>query len=184
VREGKVLKFLETVVFKIRKPLTKAQIKEIERKRKGEDPIIWEEPVITQDDLEWAKSRAIPEDQYRQLREGDLFNPETDSVVVPDILVDDQGDLLKFHSIYTSYVSALAELYQTQVSLGVNTHPSFRGQGFKNWMETQERKQDSLAREQYADRGAGGINATYTDEEFLRCQVELLKSAGEKHTVS
>jgi len=59
VREGKVLKFLETVVFKIRKPLTKAQIKEIERKRKGEDPIIWEEPVITQDDLEWAGMRRL-----------------------------------------------------------------------------------------------------------------------------
>lgn len=39
MREGKVLKFLETVVFKIRKPLTKAQIKEIERKRKGKIPL-------------------------------------------------------------------------------------------------------------------------------------------------
>ena len=184
MRESKVLIFMEEVVFKIRKPLTKNQLRANEAKRKGLDPIKRDEVVITQDDLNWAADMGMTEEQYRRLREEDQFDPNLDSVVVPDILIDDEGDLLKFHSINTSYVSALAEMYKTQVSLGINHDPQFRGEAFNSWMEMKAKEQDQLARERFEDRGAGGINATYSDEDFIRYQESLFKSSAEKPAVS
>jgi len=39
-----------------------------------------------------------------------------------------------------------------------------------------------LAREQFEDRGAGGVNSSYTDADFLRMQLALLKSSVAKPT--
>lgn len=51
-------------------------------------------------------------------------------------------------------------------------------------MEIRRTQADQLAREQFEGRGAGGVNSSYTDAEFLRMQLALLKSSVAKPTVS
>jgi len=49
-------------------------------------------------------------------------------------------------------------------------------------MEIRRTQADQLAREQFEDRGAGGVNSSYTDADFLRMQLALLKSSVAKPT--
>jgi len=121
------------------------------------------------------------------LIEQDRVDLEADSVREPGDyadLVSGQGKLLKWDTINNAYLSAVAELQGVQISLGVNREPPFRGKSLKNVMEIRRTQADQLAREQFEDRGAGGVNSSYTDAEFLRMQLALLKSSVAKPTGS
>jgi hypothetical protein len=83
---------------------------------------------------------------------------------------------LKYETVKV-YSAAIAELYHTQVSMGLNRAPSFRGVAFKGLMRDLQRTQEKRSRETFEDRGAGGIAAGYTLEEFLYMQDQLLSGA-------
>jgi hypothetical protein len=83
---------------------------------------------------------------------------------------------LKYETVKV-YNAAIAELYHTQVSMGLNQAPPFRGVAFKGLMRDLQRTQEKRARETFEDRGASGIAAGYTLEEFLQMQDQLLSSA-------
>ena len=74
------------------------------------------------------------------------------------------------------YVAAIAELYRHQVSAGLNRHPNFRGPGLKGLMVDLERTQALRADAAFEDRGVGGAQGGYTEEEFLRMQELMLSS--------
>jgi hypothetical protein len=65
------------------------------------------------------------------------------------------------------YVAAIAELYNTQLSLGIAHGPKFRGQSLKALMTDLARKQAQKRKAAFEDRGAKGLNASYTMEQFL-----------------
>jgi len=124
--------------------------------------------------------------QFEEALRDDQFDPDIDSVEVPAVLheAEEEGDLLKWDTINTAYISAIAAIYKRQVSLGQNLHPPFRGAGFNNTMKAKRLEADELAREQFEDRGANGANSTYTDEDFLRINQALLKGSGARPSVS
>ena len=185
VYEGKVLLWLQEVVFLLRKPITKKEISQREKRGKNSEGEVIEpeDIVITDEDIAWAAERGMTRAQYVEARKVDQFDLDADSVHVPDEY-DERGNLLKFDSINTSYISAVAELYQQQVSLGTNMHPPFRGAGFKQYMDAKHMEADKIRREQFEDRGAGGVNATYSDAEFERVQRRLMKDAAARPEVS
>jgi hypothetical protein len=181
--------WLEEVVFKIRKPLTKAERKAFETLRNGGAAGLVGRPEITwsQEDLKWAEEKGMTEADLVSLIEQDRVDLEADSVREPGDsadLVSGQGKLLKWDTINNAYLSAIAELQGVQISLGTNKEPPFRGKSLKNVMEIRRTQADQLAREQFEDRGAGGVNSSYTDADFLRMQLALLKSSVAKPTVS
>jgi hypothetical protein len=75
------------------------------------------------------------------------------------------------------YVAAVVELYHTQVSLGLNNNPNFRGMALKVLLKDLSRKQAQRRREAFEDRGAKGLNSGYTSEQFLHMQDQLLSGA-------
>ena len=181
--------WMEEVVFKIRKPLTKAERKAFETLRNGGAAGLVGRPEITwsQEDLKWAEEKGMTEADLVSLIEQDRVDLEADSVREPGDsadLVSGQGKLLKWDTINNAYLSAIAELQGVQISLGTNKEPPFRGKSLKNVMEIRRTQADQLAREQFEDRGAGGVNSSYTDADFLRMQLALLKSSVAKPTVS
>ena len=178
--------WLEEVVFKIRKPLTKAERKAFETLRNGGAAGLVGRPEITwsQEDLKWAEEKGMTEADLVSLIEQDRVDLEADSVREPGDsadLVSGQGKLLKWDTINNAYLSTIAELQGVQISL---EEPPFRGKSLKNVMEIRRTQADKLAREQFEDRGAGGVNSSYTDADFLRMQLALLKSSVAKPTVS
>jgi hypothetical protein len=76
------------------------------------------------------------------------------------------------------YNAAIAELYHYQVSMGLNKAPTFRGATHKPLMKGLSRTQDQRSRDTFQDRGAGGIDSGYSQEEFLQMQDKLLSGAG------
>jgi hypothetical protein len=75
------------------------------------------------------------------------------------------------------YVVANAELYHTQVSLGLNDNPNLRGMALKVLLKDLLRKQAQKRRETFEDCGAKGLNSGYTLEQFLHMQDQLLSGA-------
>jgi hypothetical protein len=105
--------------------------------------------------------------------------PEVDSEVDSEVEVEAESSSrctpLKYETVKV-YIAAIAELYHAQVSIGSNQAPSFRGAAFKGLMRDLQRTQEKRARETFEDRGASGIAAGYTLEEFLHIQDQLLSS--------
>lgn len=82
------------------------------------------------------------------------------------------------------YNAAIAELYHYQVSMGLNKAPTFRGSTHRSLMKGLSRLQDQRARNTFEDRGAGGIDSGYSQEEFLQMQDKLLLGAKKAPQVS
>jgi hypothetical protein len=75
------------------------------------------------------------------------------------------------------YIAAIAEIYYTQVLLGLNTHANFRGTALKSLIKDLARTQAQKRQDAFEDRGAKGVNSSYTTEQFLHLQDLLLLSA-------
>jgi hypothetical protein len=73
VGEGKVFMWLEEVVFKARKPLTKAEHKAFETLRNGgaAGPVGRPEITWSQEDLKWAEEKRMTEAGLVSLMEQD-----------------------------------------------------------------------------------------------------------------
>jgi len=68
------------------------------------------------------------------------------------------------------YIATIAEIYHTQVSLGLNTHPNFRSTALKSLIKDLARTQAQKRRDTFKDRKAKGVNTSYTTEQFLHLQ--------------
>jgi hypothetical protein len=75
------------------------------------------------------------------------------------------------------YISAIVELYHYQVSIGFNRTPTFRAATHKSLMKGLSRTQNQGSRDTFQARGAGGIDSSYSQEEFLQMQDKLLSGA-------
>jgi hypothetical protein len=82
------------------------------------------------------------------------------------------------------YNAAIAELYHYQVSMGLNKAPNFRGATHRSLMKGLLRTQGQRSRDAFEDRGAGGIDSGYSQEEFLQMQDKLLSRAKKAPQVS
>lgn len=186
VNEKKAIAWLQEDVFKMRIPLTKRE-KAAHQKKLGKLPeasssIVWDDSDESM--AEFAEKRGLSQDQVLAMYNEFQFDMERDSVIEPEAVAGPQGNLLKWQTIHDSYVSALAELYNVQVAMELNTYPNWRGPGLKALMESERSKQDAISRSQFDDRGAGGVNTGYSEKELLALQVTLLKRAYDTPTVS
>jgi hypothetical protein len=79
---------------------------------------------------------------------------------------------LQFLTIKTVqvYIAAIAKIYYTQVSLGLNTHANFRGTALKSLMKDLAQTQAQKRRDAFEDHRAKGVNTSYTTEQFLHLQ--------------
>lgn len=183
VTESKVVKWLVDVVFQIRKDVTKkAQgARKLSLTPQSLKPI---EITLTDENIKWGASIGKTREELLALLEQDRLDLEVDSVLDPDTAEALEGDFFKWDTVKNAYISAIAELYEFQVSTGTNSNPTFRGAALKALMETKRSQQDALSREQFEDRGAGGLNSSYSDGEFLRIHRHLLNSIPKRATVS
>jgi hypothetical protein len=186
VNEKKVCKWLQDEVFNMKKPATK---KEQNKHKKAlaqhsAEGLPVQSIVLNTDDIEWGRIRGMNEQELLALLEEDRVDLEVDSVLDPETRATLDGKFLKFDTIYNSYISALAEEYQFQVATEQNHYPNFRGAALKNLLNSRRAEEDSLSRIQFEDRGAGGLNSSYTEADFINIQKALLKSSSERVTVS
>jgi hypothetical protein len=82
------------------------------------------------------------------------------------------------------YIAAVAELHHEQHSLGLAPNPTFRGPALQGLLQSRYRAEGSIKRQAYADRGASGITAGYTEPEFLYLQEVLLRGSSKSLVVS
>jgi len=68
------------------------------------------------------------------------------------------------------YIAAIAEIYYTQVSLRLNTHANFRGTALKSLIKDLAQTQAQKRHDAFKDRGAKGVNTSYTTKQFLHLQ--------------
>jgi len=79
---------------------------------------------------------------------------------------------LRFLTVKTVqvYIAAIAEIYYTQVSLRLNTHANFRGTALKSLIKDLAQTQAQKRHDAFKDRGAKGVNTSYTTKQFLHLQ--------------
>jgi len=63
-------------------------------------------------------------------------------------------------------------------------HPNFRGTALKSLMKDLARTQAQKRRDAFENRGAKGVNTSYTIEQFLHLQDQLLSNAQSSAQVS
>lgn len=64
-----------------------------------------------------------------------------------------------------------------QVTKGINKYPNYRGLALSNKIDEIKRGRDQQNRETFRDRGAGGIQDGYSEEELLRLCQDLLNQS-------
>lgn len=82
------------------------------------------------------------------------------------------------------YIAGVAELHHEQHSLGLAPNPTFRGPALQGLLQSRYRAEGSIKQHAYTDRGASGITAGYTEQEFLHLQEVLLRGSSKSLTVS
>jgi len=132
------------------------------------------------DDFKWAADRGLTPEQFAALLEEDCVDPDVDHA--PGPVEDDRGTLLKWGTIDT-YISAVAELFNIQRSYKINAHENFRGPALKQLLDARRAQDDDISRGDYQDRGAGGLETGYNDEELGRIQEALLENAAQRPQV-
>ena len=175
--EAKVVMWLQEDLFKRRVavPSKKPRSRLGKRKRAGT-------PAATKADigsaeLALARQLEIPLD--------DLSAMVADDRGASDESSEDEdgegqgGSLLKFSTIEV-YVAAVAELWSVQLSMGLHSHALLRGPALNQELDKRRSQSDQQARQDYADRGAGGLNSGYTDAEFLQMNKLLLAQAAQR----
>jgi hypothetical protein len=86
---------------------------------------------------------------------------------------DDAGDAeagvvgLSYKS-YQAYVSAMVQMWNTQISLGLHNNPNPNGAALKSYMDTIKRGTVRRKRENFADRGKDTLADGYTPEDMLK----------------
>ena len=190
VSEEKLVLWLQDVVLQLR-----ISNKPLGQKRKGDaiNPAALP-PRKRRKGVGRGESSALADcdPQVKQLAEGLEMPVEELLRELPAMLADDRdsGDseqgqgggeagadrFLKAGTV-DSYIAAVLQLYKVQQALGHNAYRHPRGGVLKDVVRQTKEAQDARDREAFIDRGIGGTNAGYSDEEFLALQQHLLQSA-------
>jgi hypothetical protein len=64
------------------------------------------------------------------------------------------------------YVTALTDLYQTQKTMGINSHTSPHKDSVREYLKALQQKDAQHKREQFADKGHDTLLDSYTEDEF------------------
>jgi hypothetical protein len=72
-----------------------------------------------------------------------------------------------------SYVTALTDLYQTQKTIGMNSHTSLHEDSVREYFKALQRKDTQHKREQFVDKGRDTLLDSYTEDEFKSVYYEL-----------
>lgn len=91
---------------------------------------------------------------------------------------DSEGSLL-VKSTVDAYVAAVIELWRIQVANGSKNTENPRSAAVRGFLEQRGRQRGRQDRENYKDRGSDGIQAGYSDDEWLRVQEYLLGGAAQ-----
>jgi hypothetical protein len=182
VTEKKVCLWLQEVVFQIRKPTSKKKAKRVGKLPSGS--FTPHEIVLTVEDLAWGEQRGYSRERLLAMLEEDRVDLDVDSVVDPETAEVLECGYLKYDTIYNSYISAIAEMYEFQKSTEMNAHPNFRGAALKALLDSKRSQQDQMGREQFENRGAGGLNSSYSEKDLLKIQRTLLSAVQKRPTVS
>jgi hypothetical protein len=103
--------------------------------------------------------------------------------------VDSDSEECSIGTLFSSatidvYIAGVAELHHEQHSLGLAPNPTFRGPALQGLLQSRYREEGSIKRRAYIDRGASGITAGYTEQEFLYLQEVLLRGSSKSLIVS
>lgn len=132
---------------------------------------------IDPDVQQWSLERQIPAPELLQMIEDDREAVNgVDAADVPRNVEQEGSGALSYKTV-EGYVTAIAELHETQRALKQPVPESFRGAALKAMLEGYRRQTDARARENYVDRGADGITNGYTDEEQLTLHTKLLSQS-------
>jgi hypothetical protein len=135
-------------------------------------------PAVSREVANMATRLEIPADDIDAMLDDDHVDPERD--VPPELQQPgSEGSAMKWTTVDT-WMSAIAELYNTQKSLGRNKYPNFRGAALNGLLDAYKRGQHARDRDAFEDRGATGITSGYTDDEFLQLNRVLLAGAHER----
>ena len=74
------------------------------------------------------------------------------------------------------YIAAIAEIYYMQVSLELNMHPNFCSTALKSFIKDLVQMQAQKCWDAFENCKAKGANSSYTTEQFLYLQNQLLSS--------
>jgi len=181
VTQDKVCLWLEEVVFKIRRPPTKAELKASQKKRVSVPPPTGVE--IEPADIEWGRERGLTEGDLRAMLMEDRVDLERDSVEEPES-AEPEGALLKAETIYNAYLSAISNLHDHQHASQQGVDSKFRGVLIKNMISSRRSAQDQRNREAFEDRGANGIQSGYSAKDWHAIQVQLLRNCAGRPSVS
>jgi hypothetical protein len=89
-----------------------------------------------------------------------------------------EGTLLTRGTV-DAYVAAVLELWRLQVAHGNPNVENPRGAAVRGFLEQRGRQRGRFDRETFQDRGAEGIQAGYSSEEWLRMQTILLSATAQ-----
>jgi hypothetical protein len=188
VSEEKLVLWLQDVVLQLR-----ISSKPLGQKRKGDavNPAALPPQKRRRGGAGRGESSTLTDcdPQVKQLAEGLEMPVEELLRELPAMLADDResGDdeqgqgggeagadrFLKVGTV-DSYIAAVLQLYKVQQALGHNAYRHPRGGVLKDIVRQTKEAQDARDREAFIDRGIGGTNADYSDEEFLALQRHLL----------
>ncbi|GAB9464207.1 Short-chain dehydrogenase [Globisporangium polare] len=79
-----------------------------------------------------------------------------------------------------NYVKAIVDLYKSQQSLSVNTHPHPRGKALKVFLYNDTLLTNKHKRDEYEDRGDGTVLETYGEDEMHKLSKYYFDDGSEK----
>lgn len=182
VTEAKVCIWLRDDIFLRRVPPPKGRkgtkdssVSRLGKRKRGEGPAVRKDGREREEEKELARQLGVSLEDMPAMLEDDRAESDIDDDSESEG-TQRPGTLYRMNTI-DAYCAAIAELYQTQRTNGVNCHPTFRGPAFKGLVESRGRLQDQNNREDFTDRGLQSLYDGYTTEQFLHMQECLLQGA-------
>jgi hypothetical protein len=184
VTQGKICLWLSSDVLVRRKPYTKKEQRRLDKQQaSGKASASSGQSRLDAGAEEWARGKGLTRQQLEELLQGDHFDPSVDHARgAPEEGAGLPGQLYGWPWA-EQHVSAVAQLHSIQQTLDPSL-PGFRGPALKALLAARRSQKDAIARENYADRGEGGVEAAYSYSEFGKMQEELLNSANSRAQVS
>ena len=174
VTEPKVRKFFTEVVFLRRVLPSKKTIASVSKRRKKTGPGELPPVVPGPDDLLFGQEYGMSYEALVEFMEADRVDMNRDSVEEPELGGGEgefedplEGKQIKYSTAYNKYLSAITRLHQFQKAQGLAVPNTFRDASLTGTLKLMGRQKDEESRARFDDRGAKGLNSSYTPEEFL-----------------
>ena len=149
------------------------------RKRKGNNK---ELELELEQNLEQGLEQDLEQELAQQLGAASSAAAQLNNV---DLDGDERPPrTLLLSSTIDGYVAVVAELHHKQHSLGLAPNATFQGPALQGLLQSRYWAEGSIKQAAYANRGANGITAGYSEQELLHLQEMLLRDLKKNPTVS